>query len=136
MIYQVYQSQEVGQSYLTSLATTLYAMVHVSWLVACIRPRCCQFLHISDVLPQVGYTDPFHILGYWYRDSSPSTAKTGTMILLTLQLDVVRASPLRACSICGPARIFLTSKFLVIYFFPTSPINLKLSSLSDVMKLP
>jgi hypothetical protein len=58
------------------------------------------------------------------------------MILLTLQPDVVRASPLRACSICGPARIFLTSKFLVIYFFPTPPIKLKLSSPSDVMKLP
>jgi beta-1,4-N-acetylglucosaminyltransferase len=36
--YQVYRSREVGQSYFTSVVTTLLAMVHALWLVARIRP--------------------------------------------------------------------------------------------------
>ncbi|CAK9220422.1 unnamed protein product [Sphagnum jensenii] len=36
--YQVYRSREVGQSYFTSVVTTLLAMMHALWLVAHIRP--------------------------------------------------------------------------------------------------
>ncbi|KAF8391125.1 hypothetical protein HHK36_023426 [Tetracentron sinense] len=36
---QIYRSREVGQSYLTSVATTLIAMVHALWLMIKIRPQ-------------------------------------------------------------------------------------------------
>lgn len=35
---QIYRSREVGQSYLTSIGTTLVAMVHAFWLIFKIRP--------------------------------------------------------------------------------------------------
>lgn len=35
---QIYRSREVGQSYLTSIGTTLVAMVHALWLILKIRP--------------------------------------------------------------------------------------------------
>ncbi|XP_043707239.1 UDP-N-acetylglucosamine transferase subunit ALG14-like [Telopea speciosissima] len=36
---QIYRSREVGQSYLTSVGTTLIATAHALWLVAKIRPH-------------------------------------------------------------------------------------------------
>ncbi|KAK9944192.1 hypothetical protein M0R45_009770 [Rubus argutus] len=36
---QIYRSREVGQSYLTSVVTTLIAMVHALWLMLRIRPQ-------------------------------------------------------------------------------------------------
>ncbi|GFQ00101.1 UDP-n-acetylglucosamine transferase subunit alg14 homolog [Phtheirospermum japonicum] len=36
---QTYQSREVGQSYLTSVGTTLIALTHVLWLMIKIRPQ-------------------------------------------------------------------------------------------------
>ncbi|XP_058085223.1 uncharacterized protein LOC131232767 [Magnolia sinica] len=36
---QIYRSREVGQSYLTSVGTTLVAMVHALWLMFKIRPQ-------------------------------------------------------------------------------------------------
>ncbi|XP_010538518.1 PREDICTED: UDP-N-acetylglucosamine transferase subunit ALG14 homolog isoform X2 [Tarenaya hassleriana] len=36
---QIYRSREVGQSYVTSVWTTLVAMVHALWLMIGIRPR-------------------------------------------------------------------------------------------------
>eukprot|EP00249_Psilotum_nudum_P007221 c20408_g1_i1 orf=140-646(+) len=36
---QIYRSREVGQSYLTSVPTTLIAAVHGLWLVFCVRPN-------------------------------------------------------------------------------------------------
>jgi hypothetical protein len=36
--YKIYRSREVGQSYLTSIGTTLLAMAHAFWLVVDIRP--------------------------------------------------------------------------------------------------
>ncbi|AQK38838.1 hypothetical protein ZEAMMB73_Zm00001d023281 [Zea mays] len=36
---QIYRSREVGQSYVTSIATTLLATLHAMWLVIRIRPQ-------------------------------------------------------------------------------------------------
>ncbi|KAK3154969.1 hypothetical protein QOZ80_2BG0197220 [Eleusine coracana subsp. coracana] len=36
---QIYRSREVGQSYITSIATTLVATLHAMWLVIRIRPQ-------------------------------------------------------------------------------------------------
>ncbi|PRQ29374.1 putative oligosaccharide biosynthesis protein Alg14 [Rosa chinensis] len=36
---QIYRSREVGQSYITSVLTTLIAMVHALWLMLRIRPQ-------------------------------------------------------------------------------------------------
>ncbi|XP_059074453.1 uncharacterized protein LOC131060119 isoform X3 [Cryptomeria japonica] len=35
---KIYRSREVGQSYLTSVGTTLVAMIHAMWLICQIRP--------------------------------------------------------------------------------------------------
>ncbi|KAL6906067.1 hypothetical protein ACP4OV_003668 [Aristida adscensionis] len=36
---QIYRSREVGQSYITSIATTLVATLHAMWVVIRIRPK-------------------------------------------------------------------------------------------------
>ncbi|XP_039790317.1 uncharacterized protein LOC120656326 isoform X3 [Panicum virgatum] len=36
---QIYRSREVGQTYITSIATTLLATMHAMWLVISIRPQ-------------------------------------------------------------------------------------------------
>lgn len=36
---QIYRSREVGQSYITSIATTLLAILHAMWLIIRIRPQ-------------------------------------------------------------------------------------------------
>uniref|UniRef100_A0ACD5Z2J2 Uncharacterized protein n=1 Tax=Avena sativa TaxID=4498 RepID=A0ACD5Z2J2_AVESA len=36
---QIYRSREVGQSYITSIATTLLAVLHAMWLIIRIRPQ-------------------------------------------------------------------------------------------------
>jgi beta-1,4-N-acetylglucosaminyltransferase len=36
---QIYRSREVGQSYITSIATTLLAVLHAMWIVIRIRPQ-------------------------------------------------------------------------------------------------
>ncbi|KAK1618955.1 hypothetical protein QYE76_024472 [Lolium multiflorum] len=36
---QIYRSREVGQSYVTSIATTLLAVLHAMWIVTRIRPQ-------------------------------------------------------------------------------------------------
>ncbi|KAL5213419.1 hypothetical protein ABZP36_024266 [Zizania latifolia] len=36
---QIYRSREVGQSYITSIATTLLATLHAMWLIIRIRPQ-------------------------------------------------------------------------------------------------
>ncbi|XP_021981738.1 UDP-N-acetylglucosamine transferase subunit ALG14 isoform X2 [Helianthus annuus] len=36
---QIYRSREVGQSYITSVGTTLYALAHALWLMVKIRPQ-------------------------------------------------------------------------------------------------
>ncbi|XP_047079617.1 UDP-N-acetylglucosamine transferase subunit ALG14-like [Lolium rigidum] len=36
---QIYRSREVGQSYITSIATTLLAALHAMWLIIRIRPQ-------------------------------------------------------------------------------------------------
>ncbi|KAG8071949.1 hypothetical protein GUJ93_ZPchr0006g44346 [Zizania palustris] len=41
---QIYRSREVGQSYITSIATTLLATLHAMWLIIRIRPQVVCFL--------------------------------------------------------------------------------------------
>lgn len=41
---KIYRSREVGQSYLTSVGTTLVAIVHALWLVFKIKPQVVLFL--------------------------------------------------------------------------------------------
>lgn len=36
---QIYRSREVGQSYITSVGTTLIALTHALWLMVKIRPQ-------------------------------------------------------------------------------------------------
>lgn len=36
---QIYRSREVGQSYVTSIVTTLIALAHAVWLTFRIRPQ-------------------------------------------------------------------------------------------------
>lgn len=41
---QIYRSREVGQSYITSVGTTLIAMAHALWLTLKIRPQVVLLL--------------------------------------------------------------------------------------------
>jgi beta-1,4-N-acetylglucosaminyltransferase len=43
---QIYRSREVGQSYITSISTTLVATLHAMWIVIRIRPQvvCTLFI--------------------------------------------------------------------------------------------
>ena len=43
----IYRSREVGQSYLTSVWTTLIAMAHALWLITKIRPQVVLSLSLS-----------------------------------------------------------------------------------------
>ncbi|XP_066359956.1 uncharacterized protein [Miscanthus floridulus] len=69
---QIYHSREVGQSYITSIATTLLATLHAMWLVIRIRPQVifcngpgtCFPLCISAFLLKVlglGWSSIFYI---------------------------------------------------------------------------
>ncbi|KAK3127238.1 hypothetical protein QOZ80_7AG0570330 [Eleusine coracana subsp. coracana] len=69
---QIYRSREVGQSYITSIATTLLATLHAMWLVIRIRPQVifcngpgtCIPLCISAFLLKVlglGWSSIFYI---------------------------------------------------------------------------
>ncbi|XP_066356998.1 uncharacterized protein [Miscanthus floridulus] len=69
---QIYRSREVGQSYITSIATTLLATLHAMWLVIRIRPQVifcngpgtCFPLCISAFLLKVlglGWSSIFYI---------------------------------------------------------------------------
>ncbi|KAJ1280429.1 hypothetical protein BS78_04G232100 [Paspalum vaginatum] len=69
---QIYRSREVGQSYITSIATTLLAILHAMWLVIRIRPQVifcngpgtCFPLCISAFLLKVlglGWSSVFYI---------------------------------------------------------------------------
>ncbi|RLN07866.1 hypothetical protein C2845_PM11G10190 [Panicum miliaceum] len=46
---QIYRSREVGQSYITSIATTLLATLHAMWLVIRIRPQVVLGLGWSSI---------------------------------------------------------------------------------------
>nr|DAD47562.1 TPA_asm: hypothetical protein HUJ06_017499 [Nelumbo nucifera] len=47
---QIYRSREVGQSYLTSVGTTLLAMAHATWLMIKIRPQVIKELDADNYL--------------------------------------------------------------------------------------
>ncbi|KAI5055849.1 hypothetical protein GOP47_0029370 [Adiantum capillus-veneris] len=49
---QIYRSREVGQSYITSILTTIIATFHALWLVFTVRPDISislQCLHNADI---------------------------------------------------------------------------------------
>jgi len=65
---QIYRSREVGQSYLTSIGTTLVAMVHALWLIFKIRPdvfersfACLgimELYYVADIVQWPRYLHP------------------------------------------------------------------------------
>ncbi|XP_066356436.1 uncharacterized protein [Miscanthus floridulus] len=56
---QIYRSREVGQSYITSIATTLLATLHAMWLVIRIRPQVLYILQWSrDMLSSMHLSFP------------------------------------------------------------------------------
>jgi len=61
--YYIPRSREVGQSYLTSIASTLYAMVFSVWLVLKIRPALLLCNGPGTCLPVAVATLLFRILG-------------------------------------------------------------------------
>ncbi|XP_074290016.1 uncharacterized protein LOC141616777 isoform X2 [Silene latifolia] len=63
---QIYRSREVGQSYITSVLTTLIAIVHAVWLMIKIRPQVyLQFLcnGPGTCIPLCGIAFVFKVLG-------------------------------------------------------------------------
>jgi hypothetical protein len=107
---------------LTLVATTFYTMVACVMACCLYLTKCSQFFHIS-ILPQVGYIDPctflvigimilFHQLQKKYRD------------FVHMQLDIVRAFP--AMFNMWPCKNICHIQVLVISFFPTPPIKLRL----------
>ncbi|XP_021981739.1 UDP-N-acetylglucosamine transferase subunit ALG14 isoform X3 [Helianthus annuus] len=46
---QIYRSREVGQSYITSVGTTLYALAHALWLMVKIRPQVVLGIRWSHI---------------------------------------------------------------------------------------
>ncbi|XP_071713662.1 UDP-N-acetylglucosamine transferase subunit ALG14-like [Rutidosis leptorrhynchoides] len=56
---QIYRSRELGQSYITSVGTTLYALGHALWLMLKIRPQvipgtCIPICSIAFVFKVLG----------------------------------------------------------------------------------
>lgn len=47
---QIYRSREVGQSYITSVWTTLVAMAHSLWLMIRVRPEVVLFFPSSSFI--------------------------------------------------------------------------------------
>ena len=43
---QIYRSREVGQSYITSMGTTLIAIAHALWIMIKIRPQVVRYLSL------------------------------------------------------------------------------------------
>ncbi|RLN07829.1 hypothetical protein C2845_PM11G29520 [Panicum miliaceum] len=61
---QIYRSREVGQSYITSIATTLLATLHAMWLIFCNGPGTCFPLCVSAFLLKalgLGWSSIFYI---------------------------------------------------------------------------
>ena len=60
---KIYRSREVGQSYITSIWTTLIAMVHALWLMIKIRPEVILCNGPGTCIPLCSIAFIFKILG-------------------------------------------------------------------------
>ncbi|KAH9626719.1 hypothetical protein KSS87_010658 [Heliosperma pusillum] len=60
---QIYRSREVGQSYITSVLTTLIAIVHAVWLMIKIRPQVILCNGPGTCIPLCGIAFVFKVLG-------------------------------------------------------------------------
>lgn len=60
---QIYRSREVGQSYITSVGTTLVAIAHALWLMIKIRPQVILCNGPGTCIPICGIAFIFKVLG-------------------------------------------------------------------------
>ncbi|KAK4252726.1 hypothetical protein QN277_014464 [Acacia crassicarpa] len=60
---QIYRSREVGQSYVTSIWTTLIAMIHALWLMIKIRPQVILCNGPGTCIPICAIAFLFKVLG-------------------------------------------------------------------------
>lgn len=60
---QIYRSREVGQSYITSVGTTLYAIAHAFWLMLKIRPQVILCNGPGTCIPICAIAFIFKVLG-------------------------------------------------------------------------
>ncbi|KAG6407225.1 hypothetical protein SASPL_130211 [Salvia splendens] len=60
---QIYRSREVGQSYITSVGTTLAALAHALWLMIKIRPRVILCNGPGTCIPLCAIAFVFKVLG-------------------------------------------------------------------------
>ncbi|XP_071711551.1 uncharacterized protein [Rutidosis leptorrhynchoides] len=60
---QIYRSREVGQSYITSVGTTLYALGHALWLMLKIRPQVILCNGPGTCIPICTIAFVFKVLG-------------------------------------------------------------------------
>ncbi|KAI7732905.1 hypothetical protein M8C21_023236 [Ambrosia artemisiifolia] len=60
---QIFRSREVGQSYITSVGTTLYALAHALWLMVKIRPQVILCNGPGTCIPICAIAFIFKVLG-------------------------------------------------------------------------
>ncbi|KAL4577062.1 hypothetical protein LXL04_013163 [Taraxacum kok-saghyz] len=60
---QIYRSREVGQSYITSIGTTLFALCHALWLMVKIRPQVILCNGPGTCIPICTIAFIFKVLG-------------------------------------------------------------------------
>ncbi|KAL2922964.1 UDP-N-acetylglucosamine transferase subunit ALG14 [Bienertia sinuspersici] len=60
---QIYRSREVGQSYITSVGTTLIAIAHALWLMVNIRPQVILCNGPGTCIPLCAIAFVFKVLG-------------------------------------------------------------------------
>ncbi|KAI3515010.1 hypothetical protein L1887_13759 [Cichorium endivia] len=60
---QIYRSREVGQSYITSIGTTLFALCHALWLMLKIRPQVILCNGPGTCIPICAIAFVFKVLG-------------------------------------------------------------------------
>ncbi|XP_011078210.1 UDP-N-acetylglucosamine transferase subunit ALG14 homolog [Sesamum indicum] len=60
---QIYPSREVGQSYITSVGTTLIALTHALWLMIKIRPQLVMLFHNGP-----GTCIPLCVIAFFFKD--------------------------------------------------------------------
>ncbi|XP_022892378.1 UDP-N-acetylglucosamine transferase subunit ALG14 homolog isoform X2 [Olea europaea var. sylvestris] len=60
---QIYRSREVGQSYITSIGTTLIAIVHALWLMVKMRPQVILCNGPGTCIPLCAIAFLFKVLG-------------------------------------------------------------------------
>ncbi|GAB2301127.1 hypothetical protein Dimus_035160 [Dionaea muscipula] len=61
---QIYRSREVGQSYMTSVGTTLIAIAHAFWLISKMRPQVILCNGPGTCIPLCGIAFLFKVVGF------------------------------------------------------------------------